>query len=600
MQQPTQVGRLHVMGLHRCVNLEGVVWPMGLLCAIGVGAAAVWLTVAQGLPYGYDSNSHLFRVVERSYLISKGLYLSRWSPVLGFGYGMPLYYYYPPLLYYVAQPLLLLGMNPLHALQLILAFALLGGALGVYFWVKDLFGEGPAVAAAAGFVFSPYLLYTLVERASFPEVVTLAAMPWILWTINRYTVGKGRSYGIASALLVAAILLTHLFSALLFVVALLAHIAFLATVLLRCEYSRGSVFRMVWPIGLGLGLSAFFWLPAIKESDLIQIERVLQIADPSAGDRLVPWQQVFLAPVFWGTQSSLTIVLPGLSWTTGVLALVGVAAGLIALRSNLLKSHVLAGAAITGMAVFMLTPDSRWIWQIVPLLRLAQLPFRFLAVASLWLSLLAAAGVSALLNAAAANWRLDIWQRYAAAALVVAICMLAIVYSQAWRAPRYYPDDAQTDITAAVRVERLTGQAGYLARGEYLPKAVMQLPPAMEGAVGDQSRLDPVSLPVRAQVTAATYRPLQYVITVEAPQAFQAVVRTFYFPGWTAQIDEQEVPITPTKPYGLVGLTVPAGRHLIKITLNSTPVRRMAVGVSLLSGWILICLMANMLKEKTS
>ncbi len=130
----------------------------GLWAGVCVGVVAVWLTVAHGLPYGHDSELHIYSQVAWDALIRHGTLYTRWMPFLGYGYGFPLSNYYPPLLYYVAEPFRLLGLDALMALRLTLGLALVGAAVGMYAWVRDLFGPGSGVVAATAYVFSPYVM----------------------------------------------------------------------------------------------------------------------------------------------------------------------------------------------------------------------------------------------------------------------------------------------------------------------------------------------------------------------------------------------------------------------------------------------------------
>jgi hypothetical protein len=58
---------------------------------------------------------------------------------------------------------------------------------------------------------------------------------------------------------------------------------------------------------------------------------------------------------------------------------------------------------------------------------------------------------------------------------------------------------------------------------------------------------------------------------------------TFYFPGWTAYVDGQRVPIELSEPEGWITLRVPAGEHDVLVRLENAPVRTLAGLVSGLS-----------------
>jgi hypothetical protein len=55
------------------------------------------------------------------------------------------------------------------------------------------------------------------------------------------------------------------------------------------------------------------------------------------------------------------------------------------------------------------------------------------------------------------------------------------------------------------------------------------------------------------------------------------------FPGWTAEIDGEQVPITPSDPHGLITFPVPAGDHDVRVYLASTPARDLGIGLTIAS-----------------
>jgi hypothetical protein len=575
----------------------------GWWAAVCVGVVAVWLTVAHGLPYGHDSEFHIYRQTAWDALIRRGMLYTRWMPFLGYGYGFPLSNYYPPLLYYVAEPFRLLGLDALMALRLTLGLALVGAAAGMYAWVRDLFGPGPGVVAATAYVFSPYVMYTLINRAGFAEMAALAWMPWGVWALRRYAVERRLAYGVGSALIVAAMLLSHLFTAYLFIAGLLVYALALSWVIPGEKHPRytqrlAAFLRLLWPIALGLGLAAFMWLPAMMESNLIQIERVLLIADPAKGDGLLPLIQVLGGPLLPNRTLPVAVVPPSLSGVAIVLALVGLVAGWVALRSRELKGHLLVALGITVVAVGMVTPAGGWLWRVVPLLRLSNLPHRFLSAGSLWLALLTGAGTAALLALLAPTERLAQskkkrsptsprpWRPLAATSIVTGACLALSLYALGWPGVAIHPPDLRTDLEATLRFEREAGALGLITASEYLPKTVRQHPAAVAGPGPADPRLDIASLPEGARVVDERYDWFAYHVTFESLVPFRAVFKTFDFPGWQATINRRAVPILPTDPYGLISLDVPAGQSQIAVRFGTTPARAFATGLSVVSALV--------------
>ena len=230
------------------------------------------------------------------------------------------------------------------------------------------------------------------------------------------------------------------------------------------------------------------------ESGLIHIERVLGINDPANGQGFLPLWVVFAGPFWPNPANSLALVSPRLSWFTAGLALTGLVAGLAALRSSMLRWQLLVGACMALAAVFMVTPASQSLWRAVPMLRLAHFPFRFLAVANLWLALLAAGGSAALLAMIGSS---VVWSRLASAVLVTALCLAPALYLLFGAPAPYQPTDLPVDFAAAIQFEKTSEKMGLLAASEYLPKTVTveKAPPATSGPAVGEARLDLASLP---------------------------------------------------------------------------------------------------------
>jgi hypothetical protein len=567
----------------------------GLAAAIGVGLVAAKLTLSEGLPYGHDSSLHLYRAVVWNFLIQHTLEF-RWCPFLSYGYGSPLFNYYPPLFYVFSQSFLQAGLEPMLGLRMVLGLALVGASVGMYAWVSDLFGPGPAIVAATAFTFSPYAMCTLLNRASFPEVVNLAWMPWGAWALHRYAGGRGLAYAAFSTVVTAAALLSHLFSVYLFIASMLVYVIGLSSLPgnhVQATANRASfgqklrylkrLWELGWPIVLGLGLAAFFWLPAMWEVGWVQVERMLLIADPAAGQGLVPLWQVFAAPLLPDASLPVAVVPPRLSGVAALLGLVGAVSGFVALRSGALKMHLVAGIVVVGLAGFMHTPASRWLWQNLPLLRLGQFPFRFLSAGGLWLALLAGSGAGALLATLPAEEMPGFRNRLPGIALVLGLSLALAAYSLGWPSVAVHPPGMPTDLAAALSFEREPTTMGLQTGGEYRIRTVRELPPPESGPGLDSLRLDAASLPAGARVVAADYDWFRYSLTIESPRPFQAIFRTFDFPGWQARVDGRRVPITPTYPVGLISLPVRAGRQQVELAFGSTPVRAIGTGLSLAS-----------------
>ena len=62
---------------------------------------AAWPVLRAGYPSIGDGLNHYYRLVEFAHLLRQGVWFPRWAPDLAYGFGYPLFNYYPPLTYYL-------------------------------------------------------------------------------------------------------------------------------------------------------------------------------------------------------------------------------------------------------------------------------------------------------------------------------------------------------------------------------------------------------------------------------------------------------------------------------------------------------------------
>lgn len=93
-----------------------------------------------------------------------------------------------------AQPLLLFGIAPGMAVQIVMVGSVLLGALGVYVWLQQRMGDRAAALAGMVYLLLPVTLATLYMQGSISGAVALALIPLALAGIAVYT-GQGSLLG---------------------------------------------------------------------------------------------------------------------------------------------------------------------------------------------------------------------------------------------------------------------------------------------------------------------------------------------------------------------------------------------------------------------
>jgi len=384
-----------------------------------------------------------------------------------------------------------------------------------------------------------------------------------------------------AALLVAAVILSHNLMAMVGFGLLLAWAIWR---LIESWPMTRSKAMLLGPLLLGVGLSAFFWLPVALEQGAVNLSTLI-----GEGDHF-DFRTHFLslstllgmAPrLDWGASEAHFVFNLGLAqWLLGLLGVI------ILLTARIAHGRHLAFFAVAAAGlVFMMLPLSTWLWELVPLLPFMQFPWRLLGVTVIMLAVLAGAGIAGL-SQLVPKW----WQNKLAAAAVGLTLLLGLPLSEV---PPWPADFGPTDRSRVVAIELAGHWLGTTSTGDFVPATVESLPRPegeMIRALREQRPLDRVNratLPPGAVVTGLEKRPLHFQYQVNSDEAFLLRLFLFDFPGWTVHLDGQVVETEVGRPEGFIVIPVPAGQHLVDVRFESTTARRLAAAVS----WLALALM---------
>jgi hypothetical protein len=551
--------------------------------------------LAGHLPWRGDGLLHVYRLVELERAVGQGVLFPRWLPDLGYGFGFPLFNYYAPLSYYLLLALRGLGLSVVAALQIGYALALVTIALGVFFWARALFGAIAGLVAAFAAAYAPYILYDALHRGVLAELWGLAFLALALAALEHHVRQRTGPSLLWLVLAYAALVLTHNILALAGSALLFAYALFLLGkpgAAARPASSPGQERLTTHPfvaLALGLGLAAFFWLPALLERDLVQIEQLYGPANFFYGNNFLSPAEIVAVP----RPADPAQVNPPLAFGLGIPQLLLAAVAWRPRADHSLttgqRRHRLALTVAVALLLAMALPASRFIWDRLPLLYFVQFPWRFLGPATLLLAVLAGAGASRLPGSPLVQ--------LAASLLLLAVAGLP------WLFPGDYPAELALAPDAVIRFEAETGWLGTTSAAEYLPVQVETLPapetllPLYEAAAPDYliPRLDSASIPASAELLDARYGLTDASISLAAAAPFQLRFLWYYFPGWQLELNGEPHPVAATGPHGLLAAEIPAGDHTLALSFDDTPVRRWSGNASVAS--LLALLIAVLLQR---
>ena len=543
---------------------------IGLLAAVLL--VAIWPLLRPYQVAGHSTYVDLVRVVAFHEAANNGDYSPRWLPDFYFHYGSPLFNFYAPLTYYVIELFHVIGDSAFWALKLAYLLFWLAAAAGMYFLARAVFDPDGAFTAAAVYGLAPYLLTDIYVRHGIAEFAAFAWIPWILLGLWRTQRAEGRYGPVLAALAYAGLILTHN------ITAMIASPFLLLFVAVRPESRRQAV-RAAAALMYGLGLSAFFWLPAMWEVKYVQ-------AAPSLTGGFFEYRHHFLA--FWqllrrhwdygssqaGFNDRMGFMYGEWLWLALVVTLLilAVPSARKKLTANRPAIFFLAAAAV---CLFMTIGASAWLWGLFPLLSFVQFPWRFLLPASAFGAVLAAYpfGLVAEKTRPYLSW------------LLVLLALLASV--SFCRARYVFQDTAKNsfafvfapEAAAAARDSNLVRPDRFLdietirrlgvtstASNDYLPKTCTKVPDHLPDSAAEAGGDE-------LTVLSSRWGYGQMIAEVQANVQQEVLFNHFYFPGWEAKVDGVATLVRPEPETGRMAVTVEPGRHFVELRFADTPVR---------------------------
>mgnify|MGYP000576301761 CR=1 FL=1 len=563
---------------------------LGVLVAVtSVMLSAIHPLTFSLMPVTPDGLLHLYRLVALDHAIQHGDWWPRYVPGLLFGYGAPVFNYYAPLSLYIPEILHLVGLRYLDALLIGMIVWAMFGAFGAYLLGRLWGREAGGMVTAAAYAYAPYVLYDWPRRGAVAEFAALALLPWLGWAFWRLAMRGQRRDLIASTLCLAALILTHNITALVVMPLLFAYGAYLWW---TSPDSPRAFVRLGLAILLALGLTTFFWLPALAESRYVHIDRVsYSVANLDFHNNFQPLNETFALPLTADLTQLHPPVPRPLGWPHIALALAGVGMLVWQHRQRPAETAWLRGwlALAGGMIVtllFLTTRASTWIWELVPLMHFIQFPWRLLGPLSLLLAALAGIGAAKLMRHIPIRAGQVAW---------IGLCVgLMIIYALPWLYGAYLPDPPAQGIVDAQNFERQTGWVAATAAGEYVPIWTSELPD-MDRLLGLYAQGDVIPrLQPAPSVTieSAVWKTMGAVLTFHARAPATLVFDWLYFPGWWARLDGEPVRIILIGPQAFVGVEVPQGEHRLEIGFGPTPLR---LGAMITSGVFTAALIASLI-----
>lgn len=490
-----------------------------------------------GLQSTHDLTAHLGAMEQFDKSLRSGVLYPRWQPDINGGYGNAFTNFYPPIGYYITSIIHTVVDDWVATLAVVCVIAMAASALTFYFLSRAVYGKAASLIGAFFYMVLPYHVLDLYWRGALAELLGLVFLPLLIYFALR--VGeKGRPVDYAGlGLTYGLLVMTHLPVGYLMSFTLVVY----AIAWSLMERNKTILLRIAGGMSLGLLVSAIYLLPAVVEAKYAHEEN----------SGIFPYDTGYLPSLPAGND----IFRDTLNHSF-MLQAIALAVALIVVRSmwrarNNSKPVPLSPtrlwATMGVSATFMVTALSFYVSKLIPRTELVQFPWRWLAIAGLFTSLLLAAAIDSLSGDSAMRRRRSIYR----SAILVVVCL------NVWLTVQRVIVGAQGN-TSVPTTSQLV-DPNYTPRGSTLPRQLNDTPRAM---------IDPKD----GVVEILRWDPQHREVGVRVYEPTRIRLKTYNFPGWTARIDGKPVPMLSDMD-GVQIVDVSAGAHTIEASFVNTPPR---------------------------
>ena len=475
--------------------------------------------------------------------------LIRWASDINFGYGYPMFNFYPPAFFCLTFFISRIIHDIVLTMNLIAAFFWILSGAGMYFWAREFWGPKGALLSAVAYMYAPYHIQDIYVRAAFCEFSSFAFFPLLLLSLYQISRNFQGGYVLLGVFSVFALGCGHTMMLMLFMPIALSYLLFL----FFWKKNLQGLLTGFFILGTGILTSAFFWLPVFWESQFLNTTFLVSLHNDFS-KCFVTWRQLLHLP--WGNTADYD----GISFQIGLILLILALLPLlftwkIFKQNRQAVFHYFFFLGVALVAVFFILSPSQIFWKHAGLLKFVQFPWRFLVIVSFAVSFLAGS-LMTIFTGKSANFVLP-----AALALI-------IFSSIKFFNPVSYLDTDQVEVK-----NNLSGIL-YLGEGRTTPKWIM-IPP-LRPPLHKFEIVRGSGEIVGDRIVSA----IEHVARIHAQQPSVVCFHSFYFPGWRVFVDGKETEIHPDNPHGLILFVVLPGDHTVRVAFGSTPIRMIAGVVS--------------------
>ncbi|KKP80140.1 MAG: hypothetical protein UR81_C0033G0006 [Candidatus Levybacteria bacterium GW2011_GWB1_35_5] len=502
-----------------------------------------------GIPLTHDGGDHVARIANFYQNITEGNLIPRWAGNLNWGYGHPILEFLYPLSSYIASLLHLLGISLVSSTVLVFILGMTLSFVFMYLWLSRFLSKSAALFGAVLYTYAPYRFVEIYVRGDIGENLAFAFIPLVLYFI--YKLYKENTFlnAILGGISLSLLILSHNAISLMF----MPFIVVYGVILLQKIKSKKSfIISLILLLGVGLALSAFFWIPGLLEGKYTLRNIVTKGVYVNG---FVTFARLIYGPWNYGITGQFTVQLGIFQW----IALIASPFLIYKYRVKKDKDYIFIFFLLifTLISIFLMLPVSDFIWSRIILLQNFQFPWRFLAISVF---------TTAVLGAFLAE---NISKKFNITLTTVAIMLILFISSFYWSAGGYI-QKPQSFYTGIYNSTTDTGESAPIWSVRFMehrPKAPLEV---IDGKAD-----------IKSLERTSTYH--KYLVNVEKRTLFRE--NTLYFPGWKILANGTPLSIEfQNRDYrGVMTFFLDKGKYTIEVLYKETKLRAVSDLISLLA-----------------
>src|SRR4030067_1941422 len=286
------------------------VWRFLLLIILSL--FAIWPLFHPGF-FPIHDDEQIARLQQLTLVINNFQIPPRWVPDLGFGFGFPLFNFYPPLFYYLGYLIHFFGFSFINSTKIAIFLGFILSSFFMFVWVRKHFGILAGIFSAFLYTYVPYHAVDLYVRGAMSEFFSFVFIPAVFWSLDRVAEKKNLQSSLLAGIFLGFVILTHNLVFIQFVPFLVIYLVYLIYIERKNIGKVLSLFAV--SIISSIGLTLYFTLPALLEKQYTLVDKILT-------GELASYKLYFVCPTQfinspWGYGGSAPGCIDGMSFQIG-------------------------------------------------------------------------------------------------------------------------------------------------------------------------------------------------------------------------------------------------------------------------------------------